>query len=82
MLDLPDGERIQRRGTRGFPGPQIEAGVMPGAAYAFADHKPLREWPMIVTAMRVDGKNLGTGAYQQDILIADMPEQGLAGKVA
>jgi hypothetical protein len=37
---------------------------------------------MIVTAIRVDGKNLGTGAYQKDILIADLPEQRLAGKVA
>jgi hypothetical protein len=42
----------------------------------------LSERSMIVTAIRVDGKNLGTGAYQKDILIADMPEQGLAGKVA
>jgi hypothetical protein len=30
--------------------------------------------------MGVDGKNLGIGAHQQDRLIADMPEQGLAGK--
>jgi hypothetical protein len=35
-----------------------------------------------MTAMRVDGKNLCIGAYQQDILIADMSEQDLAGKVA
>jgi hypothetical protein len=29
-----------------------------------------------VTAIRVDGKNLGAGAYLKDILIADLPEQG------
>ena len=54
---------------------------MPGAADAVADHEPLRERPVIMTAMRIDGENLGPGAHQQNILIADMAEQGLAGEV-
>ena len=59
VLDLPDRERAQRRRARRLPGAQIEAGVMPGAADAVADHEPLRERPMIMAAMRVDGENLG-----------------------
>jgi hypothetical protein len=34
-----------------------------------------------MAAMRVDGENLRSGTYQQDILIADMAEQGLAGEI-
>src|SRR5215210_3643716 len=55
---------------------------MPGAANALADHQALRERPVIMAAMRIDRKNLGTGAHQQDILIADVPDQGLGREVA
>jgi hypothetical protein len=34
-----------------------------------------------MAAMRIDGENLRSGAHQQDIPIADVAEQGLAGKV-
>ena len=80
-LDLPDRKRIERRRARRFAGAQIEAGVMPGAADALADHESFRERPVIMAAMRVDGENLRPGAHQQDILVADMAEQGLAGEV-
>jgi hypothetical protein len=79
-LHLPDGKRRERRRPRRLSGPQVEAGVVPRAADAVADDKAFRERPMVMTAMRVDGKNLRTSAHQQDRLIADMPEQGLAGK--
>ena len=82
MLDLPDRERAKRRRAGGFAAAQIETGVMPGTADAVADHEPFRERPVIMAAMRVDGENLRAGAHQQDILIADMPEQGLAGEFA
>jgi len=31
--------------------------------------------------MRIDRENLGSGANQQNILIADVAEQGLSGEV-
>jgi len=37
---------------------------------------------MIVMQWASDGKHFAPETYQQDILIADMPEQGFAGKVA
>jgi hypothetical protein len=55
--------------------------MMPGAADAIADHESLRERPVIMTAMRIDRENLGSGANQQNILIADVAEQGLCGEV-
>ena len=36
---------------------------------------------MIMTAMRIDRENLGSGANQQNILIADVAEQGFSGEV-
>jgi hypothetical protein len=35
-----------------------------------------------MAAMGVDREDLGSGAHQQDLLITDMSEQGLAGEVA
>src|SRR5215212_6672636 len=55
---------------------------MPGAANALADHQALRERPVIMAAMRIDRKNLATRAHQQDLLIADVPDQGLGREVA
>jgi hypothetical protein len=55
--------------------------MMPGAADAVANHESLRERSVIMTAMRVDGKNLRPGTYQQNILIADVTEQGLAAEL-
>ena len=55
--------------------------MMPGAADAVAYHEPLRERPVIMAAMRVDGEDLKPGTHQQNILIADMTEQGLAAEV-
>jgi hypothetical protein len=49
---------------------------MSGAGDASANHNSSANAPSIVTAIRVDGKNLGAGAYLKDILIADLPEQG------
>ena len=66
---------------RGLPGAQIEAGMVPGAADTLADHKSFRQRPMIMAAMRVDGEDFRTRAYQQDVVIADMAEQGLAGEL-
>jgi hypothetical protein len=34
-----------------------------------------------MAAMRLDSKNLRPGAHQQNILLADVPEQGLATKI-
>src|ERR1700687_1768025 len=81
VLNLPDSERDKRRRARSLPSAQIEARVMPGTADALADYESIRERPVIMAAMRVDGENLRSGADQQDVLVADMAEQGLAGKV-
>src|ERR1700730_15782293 len=80
-LHLPDRERTQRRRARRFPAAQIEARMMPRAADAVADHEPFRKRPVIMAAMRVDGENLRPGTYQQNILIADVTEQGLAAEL-
>ena len=74
MLDLPDRKRGERRRAGCLSGPQIETCVVPRAADALADHEPFGERPVIVAAMRVDGKDLRAGAHQQNILIADMSE--------
>jgi hypothetical protein len=81
VLHPPDHERGKRRRARSFPGPQIEAGMMPGTADALTDHESLRERPVIMAAMRIDRENLRSGANQQNILIADVAEQGLSGEV-
>src|SRR5437868_7223037 len=82
MLDLPDRKRIQRRCPRRLSGAEVETGMMPGTADAGADHEPLGERPVIVAAMRVDGENLGPRAHQQDVLVADVTEHGLAAEIA
>ena len=43
---------------------------MPGAADAFANHEAVRERPVIMAAMGIDRENLGSGADQQNILMA------------
>ncbi len=78
VLDLPNGQRTQRRGARRFSGAQIEAGVMPRAADTLADHQSLRQWPVIMAAMRVDGEDIRPRAHQQNVFAADMAEQGFA----
>src|SRR6185312_7090735 len=82
LLHLPDRQRAQRRRARCFAAAQIEACVMPGAADAVADHEPFRERCMIVAAMRIDGENLRPGAHQQNLLIADVTDQGFAAELA
>ena len=79
---LPHRERIQGRRARRFTSAQIEARVMPGAANAVADHEALSERAVVMAAMRVDGENLRTGPHQNDILIADVPQQGVGGELA
>ena len=49
--------------------------MMPGAAYAVADHEPLREGAVIVAAMGIDGEESVARAHEQDILIADVTKQ-------
>jgi len=58
VLDVPDCQRIQRRGTGGFAAAQIETGVMPGTTDALAVDEALGQRTMIMAAMGVDGKNL------------------------
>src|SRR5881392_885369 len=55
---------------------------MPGAADAVPDHETLSERAVVMAAMRVDGENLRTGPHQNDILITDVPEQGVGGELA
>ena len=51
---------------------------MPGAADAAVGHEPVGKRTVIMAAMGVDGEYLGPRAHQQNFLIADMAEQGLA----
>ena len=81
LLDLPDANRSQRRGARRLPGPQVEAGVMPGAADAAVDHEFLRQRSVIMAAQGVNGEDFAAGAHQQHVLVANVARQHLAGKV-
>ena len=80
MLDLSDRQRIQRRRARRLPGAQIETGVMPRTADTLVNHQSLRQWPMIMAAMRVDREDVRSRAHQQNVFTADMAEQVFAGK--
>ena len=51
---------------------------MPGATDAAAGHEPVGERTVIVAAMGVDGEYLRPRAHQENFLIADVAEQGLA----
>src|SRR6267142_456628 len=63
-LDLPDRERVQGRSARGLPSAQIETGMVPGTADAFAGHEPFGERTVIVAAVGVDGENFRARTYQ------------------
>src|SRR6185437_6327661 len=82
MLDLPHRDRRERRRADCLASAQIEAGVMPGATDAFARHDPFGERPVIVAAMRVNRKNPGAGACQQNFFVADMAEQRRSSKLS
>jgi hypothetical protein len=81
LFDLPDRERAQRRRACRLPSAQIEAGMMPGTTDAVSDDEPLGQGTVIMAAMRIDRKHLGSDSHQQDVLVADMPQQGLAGEI-
>ena len=54
---------------------------MPGAADTAVGHESVGKRAVIMTAMGVDREYLGPRAHQQDFLIADMAEQGLATEI-
>ncbi len=81
VLDLPHRDRAQRRRPGGFPGAQVETGMVPGAADAFAVHQAVGKRTVIMAAMGVDGENLRSRTHQQDFIVADMAKQGRAGEV-
>ena len=76
MLDLPDRDRIEGRRADGFPGPQIEAGMVPGTADALAIHQAFGERTMIMAAARFDRENFRSRTHQQHVFVADMAKQG------
>src|SRR5690349_3293829 len=49
--------------------------MMPRAANARSFHQPLRERTVIVAARGSDREDLVVDTHQQDILVADMPQQ-------
>src|ERR1700749_4841710 len=55
--------------------------MMPGATDAVSDDEPLGQGTVIMAAMRIDRENLAFRTHQQDILVTDMPQQGLAGEI-
>jgi hypothetical protein len=81
VLDLPDRERIESRSARGVTGSQIETGVVPGTADAFAVDEALGEWAMIMAAMGVDREYLRSRAHQQHVVVADMAQQDCAREI-
>jgi hypothetical protein len=76
-LDLPAGERAQRRCVQRLAGADVEAGVMPRAADRAAVHDALGERPVIMRAFGADREHLRACAHQQHGRVADMAEQRL-----
>jgi hypothetical protein len=60
-----------------FSRAQVEAGMVPGAADGIADHEPVRQWAVVVRALRPDREYLISAADEQDGLAA-----GMAGELA
>ena len=77
-LDLPAGDRAQRRRVQRLAGAQIEAGVMPRAAHRAVRDDALGERPVIVRALRPDREHLRALPHQQHGFVADMSEQEAA----
>ena len=57
-----------------FSGPQIEAGMMPGAPHRLADHQPFGEWAAVMGARRTDGEQLVAAPREDDRLAVDVAE--------
>jgi len=75
LLDRPARERGQGRGAHRFPGPQVETGMMPGAADRVADNEPIHQRTVVVRAVGADREHLRPTPHQQNLLVADMAGQ-------
>jgi hypothetical protein len=75
LLDFPDVERIEGGSADRFAGAQIEAGVMPWTTHGAVNDKPVDKRSVIVAAVRIYRKNLGTFTDQQNLPITDMAHQ-------
>jgi hypothetical protein len=80
LLDLPDRNRTERGRPGGFASAEIETGVMPGTTDTLAGDETLRERPVIMAAMGADRENLRARTHQQNLVVADVAEQRLAGE--
>jgi hypothetical protein len=52
--------------VQGLAGSQIEAGMMPGAADGIANHKPVPQRAVVMSALRPDREDFLPAADEQD----------------
>ena len=81
-IDLPEPQRTECRRAGCFAASQVKAGVMPGATNAVADNDAVDQRAVIVCAVRIDREYFRAGMHQQDLLLADMPDQFSIGKIS
>jgi hypothetical protein len=80
-LDFPACDRTQRRRPRSLAGAQIEAGVMPRTAHAFAGYETLGQRAVIMCAMRADGEDFIAALHQYHLFVSDMAEKLAVGEI-
>ena len=68
LSNTPALNRVQRGGVKSLAAAQIEAGMMPWAAYLVAVDEALGERPVIMRTEGAYGKELCSAPHQQDIL--------------
>ena len=73
-LHSPAGDRIQRGRAKRFAASQAETGVMKRAPHGVADHQPVGERTVIMSAVGAHGEELVRRARQDHILVAHPPE--------
>ena len=65
---------------RRLAGPHIEAGMVPWAADDLAIDKTFGERSVVMAAMGIEGEDVRSRSNQDDLLLADMAQQGGAGE--
>ncbi len=75
LFDAPRRDGAESRRARGLSGPEIEAGVMPGAPHRVIDNEPLSERAVVVGAQSADGEHVGAAAHEQHRFIFDMADE-------
>src|SRR5690606_10855046 len=77
-VDPPARDGIERRRPDGLSRREIEAGVMPRAAYRPVGDQALIEWSAVMRALRVDGEQLALPSRDEHVVVADVSAEHAA----